>query len=329
MTTGNIAHNYIPRYREISEIQDAIIMNSPIEEKLNVIMVISNPCQFKRRKFLAQEFIKRMNSALHIKLYIVELVYSNHQFELTVPNCSTHLQIRAEHVLWHKENMINMGIKMFDDNWKAFAFIDADIEFENPLWAIDTLKILNGSRDVVQLFSHAVDLNPSEDAMLIFAGFGYQYTKKRNYTSGNVLKLFHPGYCWAMTRKAYMQLDGLYENSILGSGDHQIAMSLIGLAKESLHINVTKDYLNDVLKYQEKVKRLRIGYVHGVIRHYWHGSKESRRYKERWEVLIKHKYSPLLHITKREDGLLVPTKECPKEMLDEIMEYFRVRNEDQ
>lgn len=45
--------------------------------------------------------------------------------------------------------MINLGVRyLLPEKWKAFAWIDADIEFENSTWAVDTLKILNGSRDI-------------------------------------------------------------------------------------------------------------------------------------------------------------------------------------
>jgi hypothetical protein len=90
-------------------------------------------------------------------LYIVELAYGNQSFQVTKSNNTRHLQIRTNTApLWHKENMINMAVQhLLPDSWKAFAWIDADIEFDSSSWALDTLKILNGSKDIVQLFSHA------------------------------------------------------------------------------------------------------------------------------------------------------------------------------
>ena len=46
---------------KIDEIKLAILNNDPIEDKLNVIIVISNPCQYARRYILAREFVKRIN----------------------------------------------------------------------------------------------------------------------------------------------------------------------------------------------------------------------------------------------------------------------------
>lgn len=37
---------------EIDHMKDAIVNNEPIEDKLNVIIVISNPCEYARRYIL-------------------------------------------------------------------------------------------------------------------------------------------------------------------------------------------------------------------------------------------------------------------------------------
>ena len=78
-----------------------------------------------------------------------------------------------------------------------------------------------------------------------------------------------------------------------------------------------------------RTKNLRLGYVPGVIRHHYHGSKKNRQYSERWQILLDHFYSPLLHLVKNEDGLIIPSPECPKELLDDILTYFKQRNEDE
>ena len=42
-------------------IKDAIKNNSPIENKLNIIVVISNPCLYAKRYKLANEFKSKLN----------------------------------------------------------------------------------------------------------------------------------------------------------------------------------------------------------------------------------------------------------------------------
>jgi len=307
----------------------AILNNYQIEDKLHVIVVISNPCQYARRYILAREFIKRMEREESIILYIVELAYWDQGFYVTEKKNKRHLQLRGTVPLWHKENMINLGVKkLLPVNWRAFAWIDADVEFESTTWASDALKVLNGSKDIIQLFSHAIDMDPKKHAMSIFPSFGFQYSKGSTY-GGNGINMWHPGFAWACTRKAYEKMGGLYEKSILGAGDHNMSLSFIGNGIKSINEGTTQEYKDSISEFENKVSSLRLGYVPGLIRHYFHGSKKNRKYSERWKILVDNQYSPILHITSNKDGLLVPTSECPKKLLDDIYNYFSERNEDE
>ena len=238
-----------------NEIKEAIINNDPIDDKLHVVIVISNPCLFARRYILAKEFIQRIETEeTNVTLYVVELAYGDQRFLITDKNNKRHLQLRTKIPIWHKENMINLGIqKLLPSNWKAVAWIDSDIEFENPTWALDTLKILNGSKDIVQVFSHCVDMGPIGDAMKIFSSWGYQYTKGLQYSSGTI-NHWHPGYGWACTRKAYDRMGGLYDKGILGSGDNIMALSFLNKGGDfALNKENSQDYKNSVKKYQKRI----------------------------------------------------------------------------
>jgi hypothetical protein len=323
-----IDHIQIPQ----NDIHSAISNNEPLDSKLHVIMVISNPCQYARRYILAREFIKRMELETDIILYNVELAYGSDKFYVTDSKNKRHLQLRGGDCvpIWHKENMINIGIrKLLPSSWKAVAWIDADVEFENVHWASDTLKILNGCKDIVQIFSHAVDMDKAQNAMSIFPSFGFQLTKGRPY-GGNGINMWHPGFAWACTRRAYEKMGGLYERSVLGAGDHNMALSLIGNGEKSVNIATTQDYKDSVLDFESRVRGLRLGYVPGVIRHYFHGSKKNRKYSERWKILVDCEYSPSEHMRiRKSDGLLVPTATCPPGLLAKIRNYFQERNEDE
>ena len=313
-----------------NDIKLAIQNNDPIEEKLHVILVVSNPCLYARRYILLNEFVKRIEmEESNVILYIVELAYIKQKFCVTCKDNKRHLQLRTETPLWHKENMINLGVKyLLPPNYKAFAWIDADIEFENVTWATDTLKILNGSKDIVQLFSHSVDMNYEEDTMTVKTSAGYQYSKGNKYHSTG-MDYWHPGYAWAITRKAYEKIGGLYEVAILGSGDFIMLMSLLNKGLNSLNKDNHTDYKNTVVEYQKKISTLRFGYVPGVIRHYFHGSKANRKYTERWKILVENNYQPSIHLTKDDKDLLIPTKEFPEKMKNDILNYFVERNEDE
>ena len=313
-----------------NEIKSAIANNDQIEDKLNVIIVVSNPCLYATRYILWKEFVKRFEEEEpNVSLYCVELAYGDQKFIVTDKKNKQHLQIRTNVPIWHKENMINLAVKkLLPASWKAFAWIDADIEFDNFSWAKDTLKILNGCKDVVQLFSHCVDMDKEYNTMNIFSGFGYSFTKAKKYTVKGP-DYWHPGFAWAMTRKAYERVGGIYEEGVLGSGDSMMALAFIGYANKMNRDDYHEDYNNSMVNFQKKCKGLRLGYVPGVIRHYYHGSKVNRKYTERWQILIKHQYSPEKHLIHDNNGILIPTVHFSKDFIEDIYNYFAERKEDE
>jgi hypothetical protein len=311
---------------KVNYLKLALYNNEPIEEKLNVILVISNPCLYTRRYVLLNEFVERFeNEEDNVNLYIVEMIYPGQKFIVTDKNNKNHLQLQTEYPIWHKENMINLGVKkLLPLNWKAFAWIDSDIEFESNTWVMDALKVLNGTYDVIQLFSHAIDMDRDKSTMSIFQSFGYNFIKQKSYVKSG-LDYFHPGFAWAITRKAYEKIGGIYDKGILGSSDSIMALSFINKVKTMTNSNYHPSYNKSMIDFQTKAKKLRLGYVHGVIRHHYHGTKKNRRYTERWEILKNHKYSPDDMVY--DNNILVPDK-LSNIFRNDILNYFKERKED-
>ena len=73
-------------------------------------------------------------------------------------------------------------------------------------------------------------------------------------------------------------MGGLYEMSILGSGDHNMSFAFIGRPDLSLNENTTDAYKESLREFQQRAVNLRLGYVPGVIRHHFHGAKKNRKY---------------------------------------------------
>jgi len=337
---GNTKPTIIPK-NHLVNISSAIKLNVAVEKKLHVVAVISNPCEFKTRYRLTREFMTRMEQNKDIILYMVEMIYPGQKFVMTNSKNPRHLQLVAPVPLWHKESMINAGIaKLLPPGWKTVAWVDADLDFDNVHWAQDTLKILNGECDIVQLFSHCIDMGAKTETLRVFSSAGYQYTQRGGMQDGNNSggseDFAHPGYAWAMTRSAYDKLKkgnsapncALFQNAILGSGDNIMMLSLLKKGLTSVHSKSSAGYKKQITDFQKVAQTLKFGYVPGVIRHFFHGHKKDRRYNDRWMILIRHNYDPMLHVTTDSNGILIPTKACPKGLLNEIMHYFSVRNED-
>jgi hypothetical protein len=330
MTVSNESVSVVKR----NDIKLAITHNEPIDSVLHCVTMISNPCQYTTRYTLSRRFINRMQFERNVILYVVEIAYGDQEFHVTEANNPRHLQLRLSktQILWSKENAINVGVsKLLPNDWKAMAWIDSDVIFENATWALDTLKVLNGCRDVVQNFSHALDLSKDGDCSKIFTGLGFQYCNTRPVACDayvTPITLFHTGYSWSITRSSFDRMGGLYELSILGSADYQMGLCFIGEGVNSVNVGMSSDYRQSILDFQQRVSLLRLGYVPGVILHEFHGKKKYRRYSTRWKILVKHQYRPSVHIVKNDDGLIIPSKDCPKELLKDIVEYFKSRNED-
>jgi hypothetical protein len=308
-------------------VPECLASDDKIDDVLHVITVISNVCEFKRRYQLMKEFIERMNKTSHIKLYVVELAYGVQEFKITDPTNPQHLQLRTQHALWHKESMINCGVKkLLPPNWKSFAWIDGDVEFDNPNWASDTLKLLT-KFDVVQLFTYCFDLDENNMSMNVWQSYGHKYCNGEPFQHARGLNYWHSGYAWSCTRQYYEKVGGLYEHGIIGSGDYIMTQGYLkntACADKSL-----KSFASHIKFYNKYVlKNIRIGYLPSNIRHHYHGSKKNRQYIDRNQILIKYNYDPYTMIKTDENGLIIPSDKMPTEMIDDIRNYFFSRLED-
>jgi hypothetical protein len=273
--------------------------------------------------------MEKMNGINNVILYVVELAYGDQEFHITDKTNPNHLQLRTKHALWHKENMINLAIKkLLPENWKAVAWIDSDIEFENPNWAINTLKVLNNF-DIIQPFSICLDLDEHENPMSIWQSFCFKYCNGKEFKHERGLNYWHCGYAWACTRNFYEKIEGIYDKGILGSGDYILSQILLGNVA-SLDKSLL-EFKDDITDHYKNIlgSNIKIGYVPTTIKHYFHGSKVNRKYIERNEILKKIHYDPRTHIARDENGVIIPTVDLGHICLNEILQYFSQRNEDE
>ena len=79
-----------------------------------------------------------------VDLFIAVLSYDN-KFEITEKNNDRHIQLSTtvNNILWPKENLINIVVSYLykvKPNFKCFAWIDSDLEFDTFSWPIDALN---------------------------------------------------------------------------------------------------------------------------------------------------------------------------------------------
>lgn len=307
--------------------------------KFHVITILSNPCRYESRYKLYDQFqedIQRKGG----KLWTVEMQTGARPHRVTTVDHINHLQLHGSAVpgeLWHKENLINLGIQFItanDPDWRYVAWIDADVKFEQG-FVSETVHALQ-HWDAVQMWSHAVDFGP-DGSMLsdrVQQSFMYCHWKgitpksKNGYTVGG-----HPGYAWAMRRESLNRVGGLIDFGVLGSADRHMACAFLGKVQESVHGDCHPNYHKQLRVWQERAERnikRNVGYVPGTIRHLWHGRKADRGYSSRWKLLVKHQFDPETDLKKDVSGLWQLVAETPRqlELRDDIRKYFRARKED-
>jgi hypothetical protein len=308
---------------------------SGVKDKLHVIAVVSNPVRYSSRYELFRKFQADMAKEPLVELHIVEQGFGRRPFEIIDQANPKHVGVRTYEEIWHKENMINIGVQRLPSDWKYVAWIDADIKFQRDDWVTETLQQLQHYM-VVQMWQTAIDLGPYNEALQpMHEGFvsvylsGKKVITKSPYGYGF---LGHPGYAWAMRREAWDALGGLYEHGILGAGDHMMAFGLIGV--NNVPPQMSPNYIKSAQDWVDRAKlhiHRDIGFVPGSITHYYHGTKANRGYASRWKILQDAQFDPLVDIKKDWQGLYQLDMDGSARMIklrDDIRAYFRSRNED-
>lgn len=299
-----------------------------MDTTLYVVTTVFNPWRYRSRIKLYREFEKYVKDA-GAKLITVELALGARDFVVTEPNNPFHVQLTTKAELWHKERMTNLGIQRLPPDWKYVAWVDADITFARPDWVHETVQLLQ-HYPVIQMFSQAIDLTPNYEVLKIHTGMIYAHYEGIMTDPTGRYEKFHPGFAWAARRDAINDLGGLCDIAILGSADRHMALSFLERVEKSYPKGISKGYFEQLQLWQNRAKtyiKKNVGYMPGAILHYWHGKKVDRRYKDRWKILIKHKYDPEFDLKFDSQGLYHFTERCP-ELEHDIRKYFRARNED-
>ena len=300
------------------------------DNTLHVVAVISNPARYNSRYRLARDFIDRMENTANVQLHLVEAAHGDHHHEVTHHGQSNHLQLRIDTHAWVKENMINLGVRhLLPLGWRYLSWLDADIEFRDPNWAQETMHQLQHFA-VVQPWSHCADLNFNGGISSLHTSFGCTDSKGTRTTQGPGGYTYgHTGFGWACTRDFWEQVEGLPDHCILGSGDHHLALGCVGECERTIHTQMLPSYRRKLLEWQSRAVRAtlgEVGFVEGRIEHYYHGNKKQRYYKERWQILVDHKFDPDVDLMRDAQGVI---KIVGKPQLEAAMrKYHRSRSED-
>ncbi len=302
---------------------------------LHVVTCISNPLRWASRVALYRDFERHMVES-GVRLTVVECALGQRPFELDGNQLVDFVGVRHSTFTFNKECLLNIGIQDLvrrNPDAQYIALLDADIRFRNPSWAVETVHALQRF-EVVQAWVDCYDLGPQDQHLELHRSFGRIWQDQQPIMQGpnagqGPYRFGHPGYAWAWRRSALAAVGLLPETAVLGAADHHMAMGLVGRVADSIPGNLEAGYAAPLLKWQHRAARLgmNLGAVPGTIEHRFHGSKQKRRYVERWDILHKWKFDPQADLIKNEFGVVELAGNKPGLRRD-IERYFSERDED-
>jgi hypothetical protein len=348
----------------------------PVDAALHVVVGLSNPARFASRYRLFNEFRKYIADS-GAQLTTVELALGDRAFEVTSRDNPNDVQLRSSSVLWHKENLINLGLRHLSHthpDWRYVAWIDSDVIFSRADWVAETIHLLQ-VHQVIQMWSHSIDLGPDGRPLQHFTSFVHDWSDTQHTLQpfqpntskpfatpvidlskhgngsgshkvhdpkpaqptapprrGGTLEtgMLHTGYAWAARRDALDALGGLGDIAILGSADHHMAYALVGEIDKSIYRMLAPSYKTYWQQWQaraEQFVRRNVGYMPGTLIHNWHGSKQNRRYVDRWQILNRWQFDWHTDIRHDSQGVWAWSGNKPGLEAD-VRHYFSLRDED-
>ncbi len=269
-----------------------------------------------------------------IPMLLVEGAFGKRPFLL--PASDHILHVRCTSVMWQKERLLNYAIEHLPSSCRKVAWVDADVFFENPDWAVETSALLD-RYPVVQPFDLALWLPKGATD---YRGYGlawssYAAVTRRHpgiFLSGDFDRHGHSGYAWAAHREL-LDKNGLFDLSIIGSGDHLMAHAMCGDLWSPCVTNsvgIAGPFRDAFERWAKPVYghvRSDMDAVPGAIFHYWHGDRHKRQYYRRMLGLLAHEYDPTRDVRRSPSGGLEWT-EHGSALKEWMRDYFIQRVED-
>ena len=320
------------------------------------VCCVSNPVGYRSRIALYNRFVRHVRSTLRAKLCVVECVYGRADGDVHTldPNdvelgpasekapIALHVKTSATSVLWHKENLLNVGIRAVreadpGEGSRYIVWADADVEFvEGRQAVVDIVKALQ-DHPVVQAFGTCMDGGPAAGEVLKLDHsfmMSHAYRMPKRSSAGQTF--WHSGYVWAARSDFIEACGGLFDLGVLGAGDRMMAQAFVrDLGEYERHRGERGDFEAVIAwgrRVADELERAgqTAGYAPCVIRHGFHGHKNDRQYNSRAAILVRHAFDATTDVTRNAQGLLEWVKGDGRvdAMAKEVLDYFSSRNED-
>lgn len=234
------------------------------------------------------------------------------------------VQVPRHAVMFQKEALLNAAERLVPECYTKLAWVDADLDFDNPDWVRETSAALDREK-VVQPFDRAVWLNRAGVAEREIPSTA-AIAQSTDGVEG------HPGFAYAARRKLWTAHGGLFPYCITGRGDCAAAAAFFGAELSALQRNAIGDTMLSLRRWREWAEPVarwtggKVGLVSGAVRHDFHGERAKRKYSQRHEALEGMDIDRDLEL--RPEGYLQWSAEASPVMMLSVANYFAERDED-
>lgn len=249
------------------------------------------------------------------------------------------VQVTSDHILWQKENLLNLLLDHLPDDCDKVCWIDTDVLFQTEDWqsemyeALQKYKVVQGYSFAAMLpkgveFVDSIDMNSFpirfDDCSRVYSYMCGLFHPQIQQGNG------HPGFCWGARREVLEELR-FYNESIMGGAD-------LLMARATTYHHYSPDLCERFSRFQmasyfkwaqawcDKVG-FSVGYVPNVLYHLYHGKLANRNHELRLNTLRDLDYDPALDLKMQDNGMWGVTNEGER-LLAPIRSYFLSRQDD-
>jgi hypothetical protein len=243
-----------------------------------------------------------------LRMLTIECAFGDAPFSL--PRSPDVVSVRARHVLWQKERLLNLALSRLPSGWTKVAWVDADVLFANPRWAVEASRQLDRVA-IVQPFERwhllpegAAATTPSSAAR---ASFAADCLRDPALALSNAsCRVGGTGFAWA-ARRELIEGIGFYDRCVVGGADHLMAHAVFAASADCFETRLGDPHRRHFAGWSARFSqaaRGSIGCVDGDLLHLWHGPLEERDYVRRHQRLAELGYDPATDVRSGRGGCL-------------------------
>ena len=254
------------------------------------------------------ENYRRFRRRFALPLLTVELAYGDEPFVLAEDEAEILVRVRGGGVMWQKERLLDLALSRLPVACRHVAWVDCAVVLARADWPELALRALERHR-LIQLFATARYLRRdcSEGPFAADATYASRTAIAVEVEAGSdphdllaegdhrAYASTTPGFAWASARET-IERCRFFDTCIVGGGDRAMIAATYGafdhvIRRQRMTPAHAAQYRAWGEPFQAEIGDA-VGSIPGDLFHFWHGSVEKRRMRERYDEIAPFGFDP-------------------------------------